>query len=401
MKRVDQLNRNFACKKPLRLDGMMWLEAHDRRLEIRGLAWDKENHKQINRLPLRVKTVVRPPVWELARCPAGARICFATNTEKLMVRVTSADGFTQVPHMPMTGMSGLALYEGSPHRMHPWSVAIPEAGQKKYERVLFEGVERRMREFTLYLPLYNPVDTLELGFSKGARFMRIAAPVLEKPVVFYGSSITQGGCASIPGSDYVSMLGRLLNLDLVNLGFSGNGICEPEVAELVAEIDSALVVFCSLTNTPLAELPVKLPAFYKIVRKRRPDTPILLLSRTSLSASCYSQTVLRNQEISRDIMIHFYSRQRLAGDGNIHFVDGESLIPFGVGGAHVDGNHPGDHGFRMMAERLAPFIEKILLADALRGKGGRGYPVPSAHDAMPRLRTLSVQQGRKVKKGGR
>lgn len=345
---------------------MMWIEAHDRRLELRGLAWVKENGKSFNRLPLRAEKAVRPPVWNLARCPASARVCFRTDATRLAVRMTNLD-CKPMPHMPATGESGLALYCGEPYRIRPWSVAIPDLQKPQFERVLFERVEKRMREFTLYLPLYKALEKLELGFNHGARFEKTAAPAVAGPVVFYGSSITQGGCASTPGADYVSTVGRLLNLDVVNLGFSGQGICDPELAELMGELDASLFVLCSLANTPVSELPRKLPVFYRLLRRTRPETPIVLLSRTGRSGPDYSRSALAVAETYRDIMIHFYSRMRRAGDRNVHFVDGEALIPFGASCATVDGAHPADHGFQMMAERLAPFVSKILLADCLTG----------------------------------
>jgi hypothetical protein len=270
-----------------------------------------------------------------------------------------------MPHMPATGQSGLALYCGEPYRIRPWSVAIPDLQKPQFERVLFERVEKRMREFTLYLPLYKALEKLELGFNQGARFEKTAAPAVAEPVVFYGSSITQGGCASTPGADYVSTVGRLLNLDVVNLGFSGEGICDPELAELMGELHASLFVFCSLANTPVSELPRKLPVFYRLLRRRRPTTPIVLLSRTSFSQTDFSKDAFARAEAFRDVMIHFYSKMRRSGDLNVHFVDGQSLIPFGTSCAHVDGVHPADLGFQMMAERLAPFISRILLADCL------------------------------------
>jgi lysophospholipase L1-like esterase len=229
-----------------------------------------------------------------------------------------------------------------------------------YERVLFSGIAKEMRQFTLYLPLYNALSALELGFSRGARFAPIDPPAIRKPVVFYGTSITQGGCAGTPGADYVSTLGRLLNLDVLNLGFSGNGKCDPELAELMGEIDAAMYVFCSCANTPLAELPRKLPVFYRILRRLRPRTPIVLLSRTRYTYEQCDPVQFANFEGYRDTMIHLYSKLRRAGDANVHFVDGGALLPGDMAGVHVDGGHPTDLGFAVMAERLAPFIQRIL-----------------------------------------
>ncbi|MBI4025967.1 MAG: SGNH/GDSL hydrolase family protein [Verrucomicrobia bacterium] len=362
-KRIEELDRNFKTAVASKKDGLLWLDASDRRLTTRGLWWRAENKGVFNRLPLRAQSVVREAVWTLAKAPSSARVCFKSDTTRLSARAAN-EALAPMAHMPGTGHSGLALYVGAPFRMRPWRMAVPSLDKPSYEAVFFENLPRAMREYTLYLPLYNNLVKLELGFSRGARIEAPSAPALRKPVVFYGTSITQGGCASTAGSDYVSTVGRLLNLDVINLGFSGNGCGEPEVARLVGEIDAGLFVLDYAGNVQTPGLKKTLPEFYRILRRRHPRTPILLLSMICFSHVSYSIQHREGHEAKRDVMIHFYSRMRRAGDHNLHFVDGSALIPFGMDAAYVDGVHPSDHGFRIMAERLAPFIEMILETEA-------------------------------------
>ena len=122
-----------------------------------------------------------------------------------------------------SGQSGVALYAGPPLRQRSWPVAFPETTADSFEAELFSGKTSTMREFTLYLPLYNGLKSMDIALSSGARVNPPSAPALAKPVVFYGTSITQGGCAHNAGADYPSILGRMLNLDTINLGFSGMG----------------------------------------------------------------------------------------------------------------------------------------------------------------------------------
>ena len=351
-----------SSKAKGRTDGIRWLSAADPRLTVRGLAWFGENGGSFCRLPLRAKDVVRPDVWTLAQQTAGGRLAFRSDATAMSVRATTPNP-GHMPHMPSTGSNGLSLYCGAPGRMRPWATAVPDMEKGAYECQLFAAVAPRMREFILYMPLYKELQALELGVNRGARILKPSRPAVERPVVFYGTSITQGGCASTAGSDFVSIVGRLLNIDVVNLGFSGNGTGDAEVAELMSEIDAALYVLDYAGNTDAKGLNRTLPRFIDILRARRPTAPILIMTCVCFSRYDFSPAVRDGLEQKRDVMIEHYVRRRRRGDPNVHLVDGFGLIPFGTDAAYVDGVHPADHGFRMMAERLAPFIEQILLRD--------------------------------------
>jgi lysophospholipase L1-like esterase len=338
----------------------MWMPASDRRLTIQGLAWFKENGGCFSRLPLRAKGRVRQAVWDLAQSPAGARIAFRTDSTRLSVRVSNSDTGVMY-HMPGTGSNGLALYCGEPYRMRAWVSAVPDPALATFERDLFKDLPPAMREFRLYLPLYKQLKSLDLAFSPGARILPPSPFALPKPVVFYGTSITQGGCAATAGSDFVSAVGRMLNLDVVNLGFSGNGWGEPELAELAAEIDASLFVLDYAGNADEARMKRTLSPFVRILRARHPATPILIVGPLGYTLYGYHAPTRQSQEAKRDIMMGVYLQWRKKGDANIHFADGLSLLPFDLDGGHVDGVHPTTHGFLVMAERLAPYVARILL----------------------------------------
>lgn len=340
---------------------LMWIPADDRRLTVRGLAWFKENQGCFCRLPLRAEGKVSDNVWDLAQCPAGGHLAFRSDTTAMAVRVTNADA-GHMPHMAAVGSNSVALQCGAPGQMRPWAVAVPDMASPSFERELFKDVPRKMREFRLYLPLYKKLQKLELGFSRGARFLSPSPTALQQPVVFYGTSITQGGCASTSANDFVSIVGRILNLDTVNLGFSGNGDYAPAMAKYIGEINASLFVldYANILADPLRQ---RLPVFVKIIRKRHPATPILLITPTCYSSYDWSPGTRVCLDGVRDVMLAYYV-QRRSKDRNFHLVDGFGLIPFGADSAHADGGHPNDHGFRLIAERLAPQIEQILLRDS-------------------------------------
>jgi hypothetical protein len=361
-KRIEDIDKNLQPQTVQDDRGLRWLSAHDARFTMRGLPWHEENGQSFCRLPHRAEPIVRDNVWALAQAPASAHLAFRSNTSALAVRVRNSDtGF--MPHMPLSGSNGLFLFGGPPHRLQPWATAIPEIDSPTFERELFRGAERRTREFRLYLPLYKHLVDLEIGVAKGARILAPSATAVPKPVVFYGTSITQGGCASTAGSDFVSTVGRMLNLETINLGFSGNGWGEPELAELVAEVDASLFVLDYCANVDDKRLRRTLPRFVRILRQAHPQTPILLMTPLCFSKADFQAAMRTVLEHKRDTVLRYYCKQRQAGDENIHVADGFGLLPFGAATAYVDGVHPTDDGFQMIARNLKPYLEYILLRD--------------------------------------
>jgi lysophospholipase L1-like esterase len=339
---------------------LTWRPAADPRFFMRGLAWWAKNRGRFCRLPLKAQNQVRQPVWNLAQCPAGAHLAFRTNATAFGVRVRNSTA-EHMNHMASTGSNGLMLYGGGPGQQRPWSVARPSPSEPKFDALFFSGLEKKMREFRLYLPLYTPLLELDIGLSRGARLLAPTAPVLQKPAVFYGTSITQGGCASTAGSDYVSTVGRQLNLETVNLGFSGNGRGEPEMARLLAEIDASIYVIDYAANVDAARLKYTLPRLVGTLRRAHPSTPILLMTPLCYSQYDFSPNTRRALEDKRDITLAYYVNCRQRGDSAVHLADGFSLLPFGADAAYVDGVHPTDAGFERIAHNLAPAIERILL----------------------------------------
>src|SRR6266536_914266 len=204
-----------------------WIGPPDPRLEVDGLPWFAENEGEFFRLPLRLKDTLPKAVWNLGNSPSGGRIRFRTDSNTLAIRVEYPSP-PNMANMHAFGQTGVDLYLDGVYR----GTAIAGKDAKPgapVEHVYFDLGEGPAveREVTLYLPLYKPAKVLAIGVRKGARMSRAKPFAMERPVVFYGTSITQGGCASRSGMSYQAILGRMLNVDFVNLGFSGNGKGEP------------------------------------------------------------------------------------------------------------------------------------------------------------------------------
>src|SRR5436305_3997568 len=211
---------------------------------------------------------------------------------------------------------------------------------------------------TVYLSLYKPVKVIGIGFDREARFEKARTFAIPKPVVFYGTSITQGGCASRPGMSYQAILGRLLNLNHVNLGFSGNGKGEASLARAVAEINAAAFVLdFAQNNSDVDSLAQVYDPFIAILRERHPETPIVAITPIYAAGEA---TGSRKNEQMRALIRKVVSQRIAAGDTNLQLVEGPDLLgPSRVDGL-VDGTHPNDLGFQWMADGLAERLRKLL-----------------------------------------
>lgn len=326
----------------------------DARLAVYGLPWFREDQPKLLRLPACLQAKFREPVWDLAQCPSGGRIRFRTDSTTLRLSAKNPY-FSNMHHMPSVGENGFDLYVDSNYIGSAWPDA---AAQITKEWRL--GTERRWREVTLYLPLYKPVTIQEFGFDLGARLETAKPYAIAKPVVYYGSSITQGGCASNPGGSCQAFLERRLQADFVNLGFSGNGMGDPAVAEAITELDPSCIVLDFWANPTAAQYAEALPGFVKILRQKFPRIPILLVSPFYFSAEATEIEVAREQTEKRRFTRDFVARQRASGDRHFMFADGLKMLNASQTCGLVDGVHGNSLGFYFMAQGLEPYLKKAL-----------------------------------------
>jgi GDSL-like Lipase/Acylhydrolase family/N-terminus of Esterase_SGNH_hydro-type len=315
-----------------------------RSLGVEGKGWvDTEGY--YDRLPARAKGVVRDPVWDLSRNSSGLCVRFRTDAKEIWA---AWDGGVSFAHMAATGICGVDLYVKSDGEWCFLRVGKPE--ENRTTRRLVGNRPGEPTEYLLYLPLYSSVTEVEIGIPVGSTISLVPPPA-GKPIVFYGTSITQGGCASRTGMAYPAILGRWLDRVTINLGFSGNGRMEPEMAELMAELDPAVYVIDCIPNVDkkIGELTGPL---VKIIRKKHPETPILLVE-DARPGDIDANLVLRSA----------YKRLVLEGDKNLWLLNGENLLGgYGLE-ATVDTRHPTDLGFIKMAEAFMPALRLLLKAE--------------------------------------
>ena len=228
---------------------------------------------------------------------------------------------------------------------------------------MIREVSPETRKYLLNLPLYNGVSSVEIGLPKDAELWKIGEKDDDcKPIVYYGTSITQGGCASRPGMSAASILSRRLNKTIINLGFSGNGKMEVELATLLGEIDASMYILDCMANMPLELVKNRVVPFVEILRKIRPEIPIILVeSREAPRDFLYSY----NTKFGKWQAYRFAYEELMAkGIKNLHYINGINQVG-SDGEGTVDGSHPTDLGFWRQADFFEPKIRSILL---LNGK---------------------------------
>jgi hypothetical protein len=326
-------------------------------LPLEGSGWTKTRNIY-DRLPAEAEGTVRPPVWNLALDSAGLRYRFVTDADTIHARWKLRKANLALPHMPATGVSGLDLYVRQGDRWHWLGAGRPI--KQENEQVLVRGLTKQKREYLLYLPLYNGVERVEIGLAESASWE--AAPDRyrgRKPIVFYGTSILQGGCASRPGMAYPSIISRAIDWPVINLGFSGNGKTEPEMAKLLAQLDPAAYVLDSLPNLSPDEARERVEPFFRVIRDAHPSTPVILVENVTYTDSAF---VAARRQKAVDVNNHLrslFEKWTGGGDRHLHYVPTSQL--FGADGEDtVDGTHPTDLGFLRMAEGILPAVRAAL-----------------------------------------
>jgi GDSL-like Lipase/Acylhydrolase family/N-terminus of Esterase_SGNH_hydro-type len=338
-------------------DGTLWYDVN--LLDVEGRAWD-DTTAPFDRLPARAEQLVRDAVWSLSHHSAGMCVRFVTDAATLKATWTLTSSRLEMPHMPATGVSGLDLYVRDDAGAWRWLANGRPSGQTNTV-TLVRGIPQGEREYRLYLPLYNGVTSVELGLPAAATLSE-PPPYAEghdKPIVFYGTSITQGGCASRPGMCHPAILGRRFERPIVNLGFSGNGRMEVEVAALMAEIDAAVYVLDCLPNITADDVTARTEPVVRLLREKRPDTPILLVEDRTYADAFLVRSKRERNDTSRAAYRAAFERLQAARVQNLYYLEGEHLLGDDNEGT-VDSSHPTDLGFMRQADAFAEVLGPIL-----------------------------------------
>ena len=347
--------QSLIAQKNFKLKGQInWYNAQD--IGVEGKGWT-DTKKYFDRLPAKAEGIVRDPVWDLSRHSAGMCLRFETDSPNIYIRYKLHLESLSMFHMPATGVSGVDLYGEDGEGIYRWvSVIGPE--EQQVEESIAKGLAPGSRRYTLYLPLYNGVDKMEIGVDKD-NFFKPFSPRKEKPILFYGTSIMQGACASRPGLAFPAILGRRLRRPTINLGFSGNGIMEPEVASLLAELDPCVFVIDCLPNMNEKNVSERTIPLVKKLREKNNKTPILLVEDRSFTNTPFFPSMKLHHHKSRTALKKAFAELVYGGVVNLYYLDGDNLLGRDGEGA-TDGSHPNDLGMLRYADAYEPVLRSIL-----------------------------------------
>ena len=287
---------------------------------------------------------------------------FATNSPFISVKWHSLFK-ALMNHQTPTGTRGLDLYTLMPDGSWTFvNSARPDVNSHDSTVRVISNMDPEMREYLLYLPLYDGIDSIFIGTSPESVFSRPMAdvPSREKPIIMYGTSLLQGGCANRPGMAHTNILARRLNREVINLGFSGNGQLDLEIARVIAAIpDPALIVLECVPNASVEQISTLLIPFYEIIRAAHPDVPFLFIEDPIFPYLRFDMQAASRVKAKNDIWKKRYE-QLAAKDPNLHYLASDHILGLD-NEATVDGIHFTDLGFMRYADLLEPIIRRIAL----------------------------------------
>ncbi len=357
MSNIANIDKNFEVKSTIGKDDVVYRNVLEEPFKVYGVFYEDGKFR---RIPESVAETVSKGVVALHANTAGGRVRFKTNSPYVSI-YAEIENVCRAPHFALTGAAGFDLYGdyGKKDRFL-WPFIPPYDVENSFESVaeLFTSEER---EFTINFPLYTDVKNLYVGVSKDAYIKEAEPYKIEKPVVYYGSSITQGGCASRPGNCYEAIISRRLSCDHINLGFSGVAKAEVEIANYIKDLDMSAFVFDYDHNAPTHEhLEATHERMFKIVREAHPDIPIIFASKPKGRDDLYGERVFGLAR-SLEIITKTYENAKAAGDKNVYLIPGSELMKYCCHDGTVDISHPTDYGFASMAKVFGDLLEKLLV----------------------------------------
>ncbi len=358
---IEKLDKNFAEKKSADGSGMIERNILNGDFGVYGIFFDEERGG-FARMPLSESKKVSTAVQGLSATTAGGRIRFSTDSTKIGLSLKYV-GLTKMNNMSVAGNSGFTLLEElDGARSHVTSFIPTSKDELSFYRVhdiMGEEINKtkRMRNYILYCPLYNSMITeISIVLEEDAKITKGIEYKKVNPIVYYGSSITQGGCVSRGDNAYQGFIEKWNNVDFINLGFSGNCKAELTMADYVASLNPSVFVFDYDHNAPSSEfLKNTHYPFYKRFRELCPETPIVFMSAPDF----FPEMIDHKKRIA--VIRGNYKKALSGGDENVYFVSGATI--FGKADKEnctVDKCHPNDLGHYRMAKNLYKTLKNLI-----------------------------------------
>lgn len=340
------------------MEGIKYYDIKNDPFKIYGIYYSAEEG-HYRRIPQSVADATNDGVKGLSKHTAGGRVRFKTNSDKLVIKAKTIDG-GQMFHATPLMEYGFDIYKLT-DRGYRFLGATKPAFANRTEYELEFNLPKGDNELTVVFPLYGCVKSLEIGICEGASLEAHTPYKYEKPVVYYGSSITQGGCASRPGKAYQDIICRRFDYNYINLGFSGSAKGEDAICEYMASLDMSAFVSDYDHNSATEQLRQNHFKLYSIIRAKHPSIPYIMVTKPDFK---YTDDDFER----RSIVMESYIKARRSGDKKVYFVDGSDFF---IGDESfldmtVDTCHPTDDGFRRMADNIGEVMDKVFPWESMK-----------------------------------
>lgn len=342
-----KIDKNMKVETKIERDGLTFYDIDEAPFKISGVFREGDRYR---RMPQAVAEPISDGLRWLHAHTSGGRIRFVTDSPYIALKM-QISGSSKFSFFSVTGIMGCDIYSGE---RYFGTIIPPLDTTTEYENVI-DIADAAEREYTINMPLYACVHKVYVGLKKGCTLKAAADYAITKPIVFYGSSVTQGGCASRSGNTYPAQISRALDCDFINLGFAGSAKGEETVAKYISKLD--MTAFCydyDYNANSLEHYKETHEKFFKIIRAAQPNLPIIMTTRPKKH--------LKSDEIERvNVMMQTYQNAIAAGDKNVYCIKGCDLLEDSVAEVSLIENcHPNDCGFASMARVYTSKLKEIL-----------------------------------------
>ncbi len=350
MSNIAEIDKNFKIISEVKREGVEFYNIDNPPFTIYGIYRDGDVYR---RMPEQVAKSVSDGVYKLHTDTAGGRVRFKTDSRNIYI-IVKYQRVGKMSHFAFTGSIGFDLYVKEDTGYNYIKSFVPPVNITDGFESVIDLKTNKLRDITINFPLYSSVKELLIGIDEGSVLLEGDEYTNKNKLVYYGSSITQGGCASRPGTCYQGHICRRFDCDYINLGFSGNAKAEQEMIDYICSLDMDLFIYDYDHNAPNIEHLINThDKMYKQIRNAFPNLPIIMMT-----APCYKPSKLYQER--SDLIRKNYENAVLSGDKNVYFIDGPTLMAVAKNEGTVDNCHPTDLGFYSMACALEKVIEKIF-----------------------------------------
>ncbi len=342
-----KIDENMRVETQIQRDGLKFYDVDQAPFKIHGVFRDGDRYV---RMPRSLADNVNDSIKWLNGHTSGGRIRFVTDSPYIAMKL-QISGASKFSFFSITGLMGCDVYS---KKRYYGTIIPPLDTDTQYENVI-DIPDAKEREYTINLPIYSCVHKVYIGIKEGSTLKAAGDYGITKPIVYYGSSVTQGGCASRPGNTYPSIISRELDADFISFGLAGSAKGEQEIANHIASLDMSAFCYDYDYNAPsLEHYKNTHEKFFKIVRKAHPDIPILMTTRPKKHLSDGEK-----QRIA--VVLETYNNAVAAGDKNVYFIKGSDLLDDAIAeSALIENCHPNDCGFASMARVIANKLKDVL-----------------------------------------